>query len=111
MRLEQLLSRGREPDRPPDPTVPFRFLIHLPNFIRLYWRLLRDKRVPLFPKALLVAAIAYAISPVDLLSDFSLPIIGVLDDIALLTLAVRYFIPLCPRNVVEEHVKLIDEGK
>ncbi|MBM3498461.1 MAG: DUF1232 domain-containing protein [Armatimonadetes bacterium] len=111
MRLEQLFRGRGEPDRPPDPTMPLRFLIHLPNFVRLYWRLLHDKRVPLFPKALLVAAIAYAISPIDLLSDFSLPIIGVLDDVALLGLAIRYFIPLCPRNVVEEHVKLIDGGE
>jgi uncharacterized membrane protein YkvA (DUF1232 family) len=111
VRLEQLFGKRGEPDQRPDPTMPFRFLIHLPNFVKLYWRLLRDKRVPLFPKAILVLAIAYAISPIDLLSDFSLPIIGVLDDIALLTLAVRYFIPLCPRNVVDEHVKLIDEGK
>jgi len=111
VRLEQLFGGKSDPERPPDPTVPFRFLVHLPNFVRLYWRLFRDKRVPLFPKALLVLALAYAVSPIDLLSDFSLPIIGVLDDIALVTLAVRYFIPLCPRNVVEEHVKLIDQGK
>lgn len=111
MRLEQLFGRRGEANRPPDPTTPLRFLIHLPNFVRLYWRLFQDKRVPLFPKALLVAAVAYALSPIDLLSDFSLPIIGVVDDIALVTLAVRYFIPLCPRNVVDEHVKLIDEGR
>lgn len=111
MRLEQFFNRRADPNRPPDPTVPFRFLLHLPNFIKLYWRLLKDKRVPLFPKALLVAAIAYALSPLDLLPDITLPFIGVIDDILLLTLAVRYFIPLCPRNVVEEHVRLIDEGK
>jgi uncharacterized membrane protein YkvA (DUF1232 family) len=111
VRLEQFFRGREEPNRPSDPTVPFRFLMHLPNFIRLYWRLLKDRRVPLLPKVLLVGAIAYALSPLDLLPDITLPLIGVVDDVLLLTLAVRFFIPLCPRTVVEEHVRLIDEGK
>jgi len=111
VRLEQLFSRKTEPERAPDPTMPLRFLIHLPNFVRLYWRLLKDKRVPLFPKALLIGAIVYAVSPIDLIPDISIPFVGVIDDLAFLALAFRFFIPLCPRVVVEEHVRLIDEGK
>jgi len=31
---------------------------HLPNFVRLYWRLFQDRRVSVWPKLLLVAAVA-----------------------------------------------------
>jgi uncharacterized membrane protein YkvA (DUF1232 family) len=111
VRLEQLFNRRDQPDKPPDPTVPLRFLIHLPNFIRLYWRLFMDKRVSLLPKAIIVAAIAYVLSPFDLIPDIAVPFIGSIDDVAIVALALRAFIPLCPRHVVEEHVRLIDEGK
>jgi len=32
-------------------------LFQLPNLLRLYWRLLADRRVPLWPKAVLVGAL------------------------------------------------------
>ncbi len=35
-----------------DRTRVLNVLFHLPNFIRLYWRLLRDRRVSVWPKAL-----------------------------------------------------------
>ena len=111
MRLAQLFGKESDPGQPPDPTVPFRTLVHLPNFVKLYSRLFKDKRVPLFPKALVVAAIAYALSPIDLLPDLAIPGVGYIDDLAVVVLALRAFIPLCPRRVVEEHVELIDEGK
>jgi uncharacterized membrane protein YkvA (DUF1232 family) len=109
--LAQLFGKKRDPERGSDPTGPLRALVHLPNFIKLYTRLFKDKRVPIFPKALVVAAIAYALSPIDILPDFAIPGVGYIDDVALIVLALRYFIPLCPRNVVDEHVQLIDEGK
>jgi uncharacterized membrane protein YkvA (DUF1232 family) len=110
VRLANLLGRGDEPPRPSDPTLPLRMLIHLPNFVKLYWRLFTDRRVPLFPKALLVTAIAYAVSPLDLIPELAIPFVGVVDDLAVVALALRAFIPLCPRDVVDEHVRLIDEG-
>ena len=32
------------------------FIRHLPQFIRLYWRLLCDRRVSIWPKALLIGS-------------------------------------------------------
>jgi uncharacterized membrane protein YkvA (DUF1232 family) len=111
VRLARIFAREPDAERQPDPALPFRALLRLPNLVTLHTRLFRDPRVPLFPKALVVAAIAYALSPLDLLPDFSIPGIGYIDDVALILLAFRAFVPLCPRNVVEEHVQLIDEGK
>src|SRR6185436_10535186 len=44
--------RYREAGMTPERTRVLNVLFHLPNFIRLYWRLLRDRRVSVWPKAL-----------------------------------------------------------
>jgi uncharacterized membrane protein YkvA (DUF1232 family) len=101
--------------QPPDPAggdplnAGLRILRHLPNFIRLYWRLFRDPRVSPWPKAALVVALIYAVVPFDLLPDV-LPGIGQLDDFVILLLACRVFVYLCPAEVVREHVRRIDAG-
>jgi len=88
-----------------------RFILHLPNFFKLYWRLFTDRRVSLLPKIILVLGVAYLVVPSDLLFDFlPLPPLGLLDDTAVLILAAKGFMALCPRRIVEEHVRLIDEG-
>lgn len=80
---------------------------HLPHFARLHWRLFRDPRVSVWPKALLVAGVGYVLSPVDLIPDF-LPVIGQVDDVVLVIALCRLFMHLCPREVVQEHVRRID---
>jgi uncharacterized membrane protein YkvA (DUF1232 family) len=85
----------------------FRLLRHLPNFMKLYWRLFKDARVPLRAKIILLAAVLYLVSPFDLLPDFFLPFLGRLDDLAILIIGARWFISLCPPDVVQEHVKEI----
>jgi uncharacterized membrane protein YkvA (DUF1232 family) len=93
-----------------------RFLYHLPNFARLFWRLLRDPRVPAYKKILPVITgicIAYIISPYDLVPD-TLPLIGQLEDLAILVLivvpSIRLFVRICPREVVREHTSRINGG-
>jgi uncharacterized membrane protein YkvA (DUF1232 family) len=83
-----------------------RFLQNLPNFARLYWRLIRDRRVSVWPKGLLVLSILYAVSPLDFLPDV-VPVIGQVDDLLILIAVSRLFIYLCPREVVGEHVRAI----
>jgi uncharacterized membrane protein YkvA (DUF1232 family) len=85
-------------------------MLHLPNLIRLYWRLLRDPRVSWVAKLVLLVGVAYTIVPVDLLVDLPFAIPGYLDDIVVLALAAKAFVRLCPPNVVREHVLLIDQG-
>jgi len=89
-----------------------RFLAHLPNFVKLYWRLFRDPRVGWLAKLVLVAGIVYLFMPSDLLPDFLAPLVGLglLDDVLVVYFALKSFIRLCPRSVVEEHVHLIDQG-
>jgi uncharacterized membrane protein YkvA (DUF1232 family) len=87
----------------------WRFWLHAPNFFKLYYRLFNDKRVALLPKVILVVGILYVISPEDFIPDILAPL-GLLDDAVIITLVLRGFIGLCPRNVVDEHVTLISEG-
>jgi uncharacterized membrane protein YkvA (DUF1232 family) len=84
-----------------------RFLRHLPQFVRLYWRLLGDRRVSIWPKALLVLTVCYVLSPIDLIPDFT-PLLGEVDDLVLVLAVCRLFMYLCPREVVQEHVRQID---
>jgi uncharacterized membrane protein YkvA (DUF1232 family) len=59
--------------------------------------LVRDARVPL-PLKLIAAAIALlVISPIDIFSD--IPVLGVLDDAALLTLLCVWFVSQASRHV------------
>lgn len=91
--------------RNPNAVIPF--IVSLPKYIRLYGRLLRDPRVPLWPKVVFVASFVYAISPLDLIPDFLIPVIGWIDDIVILVAAARYFVRACPPEVVAEHAAAI----
>ncbi|MGE0823325.1 MAG: YkvA family protein [Candidatus Binatia bacterium] len=86
-----------------------RLLWHLPSFAKLYWQLFNDQRVPLRAKAILIAAVVYLLSPFDFIPELLTPIFGVVDDIAVLLIAARWFISLCPPEVVEERVKEISK--
>lgn len=83
---------------------------HLPSFLRLFWRLFKDPRVGLKAKALALGVVAYLIMPADFVPDL-LPALGHFDDLLLLFLGAKGFIALCPREVVQEHVRRIGEGR
>jgi len=87
---------------------------HLPNFIKLVWRLFIDRRVGMLPRAVLVLAAtawaAYFVWPIDLLPDWFPPVLGIVDDVLIGYLAAKAFIALCPKWVVQEHVRRIDAG-
>lgn len=78
-----------------------RTLNELIEKIQLAWHLLRDDRVSLTVKAIPLMGLLYAIWPLDLLPDL-FPALGQLDDIAVLLLALNWFIRACPSDVVED---------
>jgi len=73
--------------------------------IKLIFRLLGDKRVSPWLKVLPIAGVLYLISPLDLIPDVMFPVIGELDDIAILWLTNHFFVEFCPPDVVREHVR------
>ena len=83
-----------------------RVLLHLPDFIRLYWRLFRDARVSLLAKAVFVLSLAYFVWPFDVIPDF-IPGLGEMDDLGIVLSGLWMFVRLCPPPVVREHVSEI----
>lgn len=90
---------------------PITLILDLPGFARLYWRLFFDGRVPLYLKFMLVAAIVYFVSPVDLIPELLNPLLGIADDFLLLYYVLKYFLRLAPRDVVEEHINAINKRR
>jgi uncharacterized membrane protein YkvA (DUF1232 family) len=76
--------------------------------VKLIVRLIGDKRVNPWLKIIPVAGLVYLISPLDLIPDIMLPVIGELDDAAVLWLTNYLFIELCPPEIVQEHVKALN---
>ena len=62
----------------------------------------RDPRTPWYAKALALAIVAYALSPIDLIPDF-IPVLGYLDDAVLLPLAIMLAVWLMPSDVMADH--------
>ena len=62
---------------------------------------LRDKRVSLLPKLVALLTLAYLVSPIDLIPDF-IPVLGLLDDLILIPLAIRLVLWLVPQKIVTE---------
>ena len=82
----------------------------LPTYIRLVWALLRDGRVPAQQKLILVGIGAYLFFPIDLIPDF-VPVLGQLDDLAVVLLGLDLFIRSAPEAIVAEHLAKISQDK
>ena len=77
------------------------------NQLKLIFRLMGDKRVNIFAKLIPIGAFAYLIFPADLAPNIVLPVVGMLDDAAILWLGSYVFTELCPPDVVAEHMKAL----
>jgi uncharacterized membrane protein YkvA (DUF1232 family) len=77
----------------------------VPDYARLVTALVLDERMPKDRKVLLGAAAGYLVLGRDLIPD-DLPIIGGLDDLVVVVLAVDLFLDGVPRDLLEE--KLLD---
>lgn len=77
-------------------------VMQLPNYLRLLFGLLTDRRVEALDKMLVVGAIAYIVSPLDLIPDF-VPFFGQVDDAFLLLASVERLISNAGRKVVLAH--------
>ena len=77
---------------------------------QLAWKLMTDPRVAVMSKVLIpLAGFLYFIAPIDFLPDF-IPILGQLDEVAILLLLVRLFIALAPQDVVAEYKAAMGHG-
>lgn len=103
--FKRLMARARQ-----DPAVAAVLGLNWRGRGRLACRLIRDRRVPLIPKLIIPLLVLYLLSPIDLIPDF-IPVIGYLDDLLVVLLAVWAFTKLAPPGIaVEIARKLAGEG-
>jgi len=67
---------------------------------RVLWYALRHPQAPLWLKAGCLALVVYLLSPVDLIPD-AIPVLGWLDDLVLIPLAMRWLLRLLPAHIRE----------
>ena len=79
-----------------------RLLAGLPHYFRLIVRLLGDSRVSRSDKLVLAAAAAYVLAPIDLIPDV-IPIVGRLDDLVFLALAIDRLVKHAGIDLLYEH--------
>ncbi len=92
-----------------DPIKIAKFFTYLPQFVRLFVALLRDRRVPIITKLVPVAGGLFLLSPPELEIE-AIPFLGELDVLLIGYLTLKLFIWLCPPEVVREHVSRIARG-
>jgi uncharacterized membrane protein YkvA (DUF1232 family) len=78
------------------------FFQDLTNRFRLISRLLMDSRVNPLVKLLPVASLVYVVWPIDLLP------VNPVDDAVVLWLGTTLFVELCPPEVVQEHLQMLN---
>ncbi|UCE05962.1 MAG: DUF1232 domain-containing protein [bacterium] len=105
IKFGRLIQKGLQ-----NPIDFFRIILNLPKFVKLYLRLFQDRRVPLHLKLMLILALVYVISPIDLIPDWLLPLFGHVDDLIILIATLRYFLRNCPPEAVQQHVERIERG-
>lgn len=74
----------------------------LPQFAKLVARLSRDPRVPVRAKRLAAGLAVYAVIPLDLIPDV-IPVVGLVDDLLAVVVALAVLIEAAPDEVVAEH--------
>ena len=74
----------------------------LPNLATLFKGLVADRRVPRGSKVLLLLALAWLISPIDLIPEF-VPFLGPLDDAVVAALVLRRILKTAGEDVVRQH--------
>jgi len=70
--------------------------------IGVFRAILADPRCPLLARWLLAGAVAYTVSPVDLIPDF-IPLLGQLDDLIIVPFMVWLAIRIIPQELITEH--------
>ena len=75
------------------------------RFLRLVWKLIFDKRVPMVLRLLVPLALLYGLPGIpNILKDTLHPVLGRFDDLIVLGFAMLLLTKLAPKHVVDEHL-------
>lgn len=81
------------------PGLPRELVRFVPDCVTAIRRLRRDPRVPRRAKVAILVAGLWLASPIDLIPEF-IPVVGPLDDVVVVALALRYAGRQVPRDVL-----------
>ena len=81
----------------------------LPNLVMLFRGLRKDPRISGFDKALVVVALVWIASPVDLIPEF-IPVLGPLDDALVAAFVLRRLVRAAGPEAVRQHWRGSDES-
>jgi uncharacterized membrane protein YkvA (DUF1232 family) len=95
-------ARGRAAPRTGAKRTLLGTIAQIPSYLRLMGGLLTDPRVSAIDKVLLGVAVAYVVTPIDLIPDF-IPFLGQVDDVFILVLALRRLIANAGMRVIRDH--------
>jgi len=99
-------SRGKSRHKGAPRTGAKRTVLHyirqLPHFVRLLFGLISDPRVAMVDKLLVFGAIAYIVTPIDLIPDF-IPVLGYLDDLIVVPAGILLVVRLIPPEIMAQH--------
>lgn len=73
--------------------------------IKLIGKLMVDRRVNFWVKLIPVGTLVYLVSPIDLIPGGVVPLVGAVDDVAIIWFGASMFIELCPPEIVREHMR------
>jgi uncharacterized membrane protein YkvA (DUF1232 family) len=74
----------------------------LPDIMKLLWKVVRDRRVPMLVRGGLIGIAGYLALPFDIVPDW-LPVLGQVDDVVMLTVGVRTLLRQVPEPIIREH--------
>lgn len=69
---------------------------------RLLWRALRHPDAPFWLKGGTALLLLYLLSPIDLIPELTLPVIGLIDDLILIPAAIRWMLNHLPAKLRAE---------
>lgn len=70
------------------------------EIVPLYYALF-DKRTPIIAKIFASLTVGYLLSPIDLIPDF-IPVLGLLDDLIIVPLLIKFTLTLIPTHIIED---------
>jgi uncharacterized membrane protein YkvA (DUF1232 family) len=97
-------ERGERAERPGLSRETLKGILRdIPSFIKLFGRLATDGRVSKVDKAIVAAVLVYLVSPVDLIPDWVVPVVGQVEDVYLLALALSRLVNNAGVEVLMDH--------
>lgn len=90
------------PERSEKPKDMLAWLREFFSQFGLAWQLFWDERVPFSTKLVPLLTILYLFVPIDLVPDAFFGV-GQVDDLVILLVGLRFFISLCPLELVDEY--------